>query len=312
MTSAITSIATEHILVIKHGALGDVILATGAMKSIRAHHPHARLTLLTTKPYAALLEPWGLFDGIWVDNRPKWYELAGVFALANQLRSRPFMRVYDLQTSDRSSSYLRLFLTPKPEWSGIAVGASHRHATPERTSLHTIDRESQQLQIAGIAEVFPPDIAWMHGTASPQGLTPPYALIVAGGSAHRPEKRYPEVHYITLAGMMAAEGVQPVLIGGGAEAELLSRIATAIPSALNVCNQTSFGDIADLAREAVYAVGNDTGPMHIIAAAGCRSVVLFSHASNPDLCAPRGNHVTIIRRPDLSTLSPDEVWLSLY
>jgi ADP-heptose:LPS heptosyltransferase len=58
------------------------------------------------------------------------------------------------------------------------------------------------------------------------------------------------------------------------------------------------------------AVGNDTGPMHLIAAAGCSSVVLFSADSDPALCAPRGK-VAVLRRPDLAQLTVDEVAAAL-
>jgi ADP-heptose:LPS heptosyltransferase len=299
----------ESILIIKHSALGDIILATGAMGAIRAHHPRAHITLLTTKPYDALLQPSGWFNEIWLDTRPKWHQIGAIRRLMTQLRSRPFSVVYDLQTSSRSSMYWWLLPSPKPYFSGIAKRASHRHNTPERTSLHTLDREAQQLHIAGIDTVFPPDISWMHGKERENAfqLRTPYALLVAGGSAHRPEKRYPEAHYITLAHHLAEHGIQPVLLCGGAEASLLERIAAAAPHCLNLCNHTSFGDIADIARGASFAIGNDTGPMHIIAATGCKSVVLFSHASNPDLCAPKGEHVTVIRHENLANVSPDEV-----
>jgi ADP-heptose:LPS heptosyltransferase len=307
------SAARESILLIKHGALGDMVLASGVMKSIRAQHVDAHLVLLTTRPYAALLNASGWFDEIWIDTRPKWTDFKESLALVRRLRSQRFLWVYDLQTSSRSSLYYHLLPSPKPYFSGIAVGASHRHATPERTSLHTIDRQQQQLRIAGITEIFPPDITWMQGgdSVARYGLSEPYALLVAGGSAHRPEKRYPEAHYITLAKLLVQGGMTPVLIGGGAEADLLTRIAEAVPEIRNLCGDTSFGEIADLARQAAFAVGNDTGPMHIIAATGCPSAVLFSHASNPALCAPRGNHVHVLQRDDLNTLIPEEVLAAL-
>ena len=64
-----------------------------------------------------------------------------------------FVRVYDLQTSDRSSFYFRLFRRPKPEWSGIAAGCSLRHTNSQRDSLHTIERQREQLAMAGIDAV---------------------------------------------------------------------------------------------------------------------------------------------------------------
>ena len=61
----------------------------------------------------------------------------------------------------------------------------------------------------------------------------------------------------------------------------------------------------------VGQAGNLLGPMHLIAAAGCPSVVLFSQASDPALCAPRGRSVTVLRKPDLSALSLEDVLRAL-
>ncbi len=93
-----------RILVIKLGALGDFAQAFGPFAAIRANHPDARITLLTTKPYAPLarMAPW--FDDVWEDGRPSWTDLGAVLGLARRLRGARFERVYDLQTSGRSSS----------------------------------------------------------------------------------------------------------------------------------------------------------------------------------------------------------------
>lgn len=302
----------RNILVIRHGALGDVMLSTGAFAAIRAYHAGDRITLLTTPPYVTLLESSPYFDACVADDKPKFWQVGKLKNLVKFLREGDFTRVYDLQTSNRTTWYYRLLPSPKPECSGLARGASHRHHTPERTRLHTIDRQKQQLEIAGIHDVPPPDICWLKPTDFRFQVSD-FCLLVPGGSAHRPEKRWPTERYGELAAWLCDRGIQPVLIGTEAERAALLRIQGAVagrpgecspnPSILNLCNRTSLADIAELARRATCAVGNDTGPMHLIAAAGCPSVVLFSSASNPDLCAPRGDHVTVLRRASLTDVS---------
>lgn len=294
----------ENILVIKHGALGDFILATGPMKSIRAHHKYARITLLTTKPYENFGKASGFFDEVWVDEKPRPWDIPGILKLRNKLLSSHFTRVYDLQTSTRSSAYFYLFpAAAKPEWCGIVKAAAFYHSNPARTKMHTLDRQKDQLTLAGIAEVFPPDISWLKGDISCFSHKQHYALLVPGGSPHRPEKRWHTQGFIDVAEWLSAQDIQPLLIGTKHEEEILRSIQAFCPEALNLCGQTSFGDIAELARHAKLAIGNDTGPMHIIAATGCPSLILFSRFSNPDLCAPRGEKVDIMRVDNLAALS---------
>lgn len=301
----------SEILVIKHGALGDIVLATGPFAAIRRYHSEDTITLLTTPPFASLLSGSPFFDDVWLDYRPQWWQLGDWVRLWRMFRSRPFSMVYDLQTSKRSSLYFKLFPTPKPNWSGIAEGVSHRHDTPHRRQLHTVERQKEQLAIAGIADVPPPDVSWLNASLEEFPLRSRFVLLVPGGSAHRPQKRWSVSGYIALANSLLAEGIQPVLLGAGAEEALLNAILLECPQALNLCNQTTYADIASLARKALGAVGNDTGPMHLIATAGCPSVVLFSNASDPALCAPRGPKVFVIQEPDLQQLRPERVQMAL-
>ena len=88
---------------------------------------------------------------------------------------------------------------------------------------------------------------------------------------------------------------------------MLDAVRAGCAQVRSLAGETGLGDIVALARGAVCAVGNDTGPMHLIAAAGCPCVVLYSHESDPALCAQRGPDVTIVRRERLADLSQEEV-----
>lgn len=291
-----------RILVIKLAALGDVVQAFGPFAAIRAHHPDAEITLLTTPPYADLLRrsPW--FDRIWQDGRPRW---AGLWRLARRLRGGGFRRVYDLQTSARSSRY-RWLVGGAAEWSGIAPGASHPHANPARDAMHTVDRQREQLVMAGIRDHPAPDLGWLKGDVSGFGLPPRFALLVPGASPGRPGKRWPG--YAALA---AALDLPAVVIGGQAEAPLAAAIRAAAPASLDLTGRTSLAEIGAMARRAACAIGNDTGPTHLIAAAGCPTLALFGADSDPALCAPRGRAVAVLRREPLAALTVAEVRAAL-
>lgn len=301
----------KRILVIKHGALGDLVLATGPFKAIRAHHPHAHVTLMTSPAYAALGRACGWFDAVWEDVRPRPWDLAGWVGIARRLRGGGFDRVYDLQNSDRTRAYFFFLGRRPPEWSGIAAGCSHPHRTRARRRMHTLDRQAEQLGIAGIEQVPPPDLSWADADIGRFALDGAFALVVPGGAAHRPEKRWPTPRYVELARHLSRLGVRPVMLGGAAERALLDEIAAGAPDSLDLCGRTSVAEIAALARRARLALGNDTGPMHVIAACRCPSVVLFSAASDPARTAPVGEHVTVLRRPSLADLPVEEVCAAL-
>jgi ADP-heptose:LPS heptosyltransferase len=303
-----------NILVVKLGALGDFVLALGPAEAIRRHHPNARITVLTTKPFESLARACPFFDDVWIDTRPSPIRSPlAVLRLRRRLIEGRFTRVYDLQTSDRSSFYHRLMgLGNRPEWSGIALGSSHPHDNPRRDFMHTIDRQKDQLAYAGITTVPAPNLAWLTGDIAGFGLDDRvFVLLVPGGSAHRPEKRWPAASYGALAREIAAAGMVPVILGGPGERDLAAEIRAAAPAALDLAGRTDFGQIAALARLAKHAVGNDTGPMHLVAAAGCPSTVLFSAASDPDLTRPVGGSVIVFRRQRLADLLPREVAATL-
>lgn len=298
-----------RILVIKLGALGDFVLATGPFAAIRQYHSDAEITLLTTPPFTAMARQTGFFDHVWDFGRPHKARLRGYLTLYRHLRKARFDRVYDLQTSDRSSFYRHF--TGKAEWSGIARGCSHPHSNPDRDKMHTLDRQAEQLRDAGIAITPAPNLDWAAADTGRYHLPESYALLVPGGSAHRPAKRWPAASYGMLARSLWEKNVLPVILGAGAEQALADQIEEICPDAVSFVDRTDFTDIICLARGARLAIGNDTGPMHLAAATGCPSLVLFSAESAPALCAPRGPNVTILQQNDLTDLSIDIVFARL-
>jgi ADP-heptose:LPS heptosyltransferase len=294
----------QNILVVKLGAFGNIILSLAAFAAIRQHHADARISVLTSQAYAGWLREFPYFDDVLVDPRPRWWDLFGLRRLGRMLADGHFSRVYDLQTSARSSRYFHLFpVKRRPEWSGIAFGCSLPDRDPRRNVLHDTERQQGQLRQAGIS-VFPPaDLSWCRGNIARFGLPADFALLVPGSSPDRPAKRWPAARYQALAQRLAGMGIKSIVIGAAPEKDL----AAEIPDAINLIGQTSFSDLADLARAARFAVGNDTGPMHLIATAGCPAITLFSNDSNPSQCAPRGRWARILQRPDLADLPVEAI-----
>lgn len=300
---------SDKILVIKLAALGDFIQAFGSFASIRNHHSQSHITLLTSRPFVEIARASGFFDQILVDKKPRALAISDWYALRRQLLLGNFKRVYDLQTSDRSSFYRRLFWPKQePEWSGIASGCSHPHDNARRDFMHTIERQAEQLKMAGIHNT---DVSismdFLDVPVHQFSLSDNIALLVPGGAHNRPEKRWPEKNYSELAKQFVDDGLSPILLGGTSEASVLEKISADCPQARNLCGQTSLQQIASLARKAKISVGNDTGPMHLVAAMGCKTIVLYGQSSDPALCGQRGPHVTYIRKPDIQDITVEEV-----
>jgi ADP-heptose:LPS heptosyltransferase len=311
--------APHNILVIKLSALGDFVLAMAAMKRIREAHPEARITLLTTAPYEQLAKHSPYFDEVMTNGRPQGaQEWLGLIA---GLRRAHFDRVYDLQTSQRSNMIFQALGPFQPPWSGNAPGAKLRHNNPHRDAMHTLERHVDQLKDAGIYpdapsgpySAPPPDISWIAAKAAPERPKPagtppprPYVLLVPGGSAHRLEKRWPDEHFARLAVGLDKAGFDVLIIGGPQEAMLAHVIQRTAKKARDLTGRTDFARIALLGAKAALAVGNDTGPLHLIAAAGAPTIALFSNASDPELSGPRG-HVAILHSPDLADMPVEMV-----
>jgi ADP-heptose:LPS heptosyltransferase len=302
------------VLVIKLSALGDFVLALAAMKKIREAHPEAWINLLTTQPFEQLARASPYFNHVDAGGRPEgfgeWLQLVA------RIRAEKYDRVYDLQTSSRTNMIFQALRPFPPAWSGVAAGCSLRHRNPQRDQMHTLERQADQLRYAGIwpdapTEPYgapPPDVSWILARApkerAPRPDDPkpkPYVLLAPGGSAHRLEKRWPAEKFGQAAEAFLGQGFDVFIIGGTQEASVAHAIQRVARRARDLTGRTDFARIALMAAKAALAVGNDTGPLHLMAAAGCPTIALFSKASDPALSGPRG-HVAVLQAPDLDDL----------
>lgn len=299
------------ILVIKHGALGDFIVATSAFAAIRAHHPDAYIVLLTTKAYAKLGEQAPYFNEVWIDERPKLWQFAALKRTLHLLRGGDqqyhIERVYDLQASDRTGWYFKLLGRNKPEWVGKAPGCTHPRGIPDNT-LHVFDLFKTHLTRIGFDHVPYPNVDWLSDDIAPFNLPESFVLLVPGAAPTRPKKRWTAQGYAKVIAYLQQHGLQAVLLGAKAELEFAEQIiALCAARPINLVGQTSLAALAALGRQAAFAIGSDTGPMHLIAAAGCPVLVLFSADSNPKLHGPCSAKTQCIQVDDLQQLQPQSV-----
>jgi ADP-heptose:LPS heptosyltransferase len=332
----------RRVLVIKLGAMGDFMQALGAMRVVRATHPSARITLLTTEPFEAFSKACPYFDIVEADGRPR--DIKGRTDLIRRLRAANYDMVYDFQNNDRTAQYYIGLSGKKPLWSGAAKGASHQHMNSNRAEMHNFDRLGEQLVHAGLGPKPPgdptgwfigqdltPSVDWVRPAFRDPprfqpaffGLNGPYVLIIPGSSADHPEKRWPVDRFIGLSTWLANAGITPVIIGGKDEGDIGAQINRKEARARNLVGRTDLFQLATLSERALMAIGGDTGPMHLAAAARTPGVCLFAQEWTQELedelhtvghpktrlgrAAPRGGPMMVLHAAALDAIGLEDV-----
>jgi len=293
----------ERILIIKLGALGDVVLCLPQLAHILEAHAAARATLLTAPEYAGLFAGFPRLEVVCFRRKGAFEMLR----LLGWLSRRSFDVVYDLQGS-RRSRIMTLFMRA-PRRIGRRAGFACTHAPVSGSgAVHAFDRFNEVLVAAGIgaaSPVFQP--AWFAAAASPvaawlqdnglQGQR--LALLHAGSSRRWRSKRWEEAAFRELAIQLSARGVTVVWSGADADRDLNRRLSAT--AGVDATGRFDFPELAALARHAVFALASDSGPMHLFSMAGLPVYAFFgptdwrrSHAlgqehrilTNPVPCSP--------------------------
>lgn len=297
----------ENILVIKHGALGDFVLASGKMRLIREWHKSARITLITEGFLKQFAECMGLFDEIVVDSRG--YNLAEWWRVVKKVMAdRNWNVIYDLQSSNRTKCRyypLALFATRhQMKWGVLEKGGMCFRESRRKLPFFPARWRDSHEKVTW----WRPDLSMCHGKHEHFNELPAkYALLIPGCSAGNGHKRWPPEKYRALTEHFAAIGLKSVVIGTKAEANEINAICDGNENAVNFLGKNSIADIPDLANGAAVVVGNDTGPSHISYIAGGRVVMLFIDKyfikSSPKWC----DRVISLHAEQIGDISLDEV-----
>ena len=107
----------SNILIIKHGSLGDLIQANGAIKDIKNFYKNRKVFLLTAQPYSIFMSECPYLDGVIIDKRlPRW-NLFYINKLRKMLQRFNFVKVFDLQNSSRTQFYKKFLFKKGIFWS---------------------------------------------------------------------------------------------------------------------------------------------------------------------------------------------------
>ncbi|ADJ29307.1 glycosyltransferase family 9 protein [Nitrosococcus watsonii] len=270
----------QRILIIKLGALGDIIMATPHIKRIVEGYPEAEVWLLTAPGFA------GLFAG-YPNLKVKSFPRKGIQSLFPPLgwiRSQGFQIVFDLQGSDRSKTMVALSGATRRY--GLGPGFPYTHCPPNKgivgKDVHNFSRLNRLLETAGLplAQAGPYLEAsggqrqkvedWLAGKGL---LGRKLALIHAGSSARWESKRWAAAHFVTLGTILEQQGIVVIWVGGSEDAALNQTLSQNI--GMDATGVFSLLELVALAHQARFAVTTDSAPMHAIAAAAIPVYALF-------------------------------------
>lgn len=296
----------QRILIIKLGALGDIIIASPHIKQIVQNYPETEIWLLTAPEFASL---FGGYPNLGVKPFPR-KGIQSLFAPLHWIRNQHFQVVFDLQGSDRSK--LMTALSGAVQRYGLGPGFPYTHCPPNKGivngEVHSFSRLNRLLEAASV----PPVQAGPYLEANDEQrrkvrdwlaarelLGRDLVLIHAGSSARWQSKRWVTAHFITLATILEQQGMAVIWVGGPEDAELNQFLSQTI--GIEATEAFSLLELAELARHARFAVTTDSAPMHAMAAAPIPVYALFgptdwrrSHAvgqearvlSHPVPCGP--------------------------
>ena len=304
----------SNILIIKHGSLGDIAQACGAIQDISEHHKNDEVHLLTTKPYFDLFKKNPHISNVILDKRLPRFNLIYLYFLMKNIKKYKFTKVYDLQNSSRTAFYKRILFpnATKDTWSSTET------TLPEGTTKEDFDKDSvlsrfdYQLKSSGITthHTLNPNFSW-----SPSDISQiknyyqleKYIVLFPFCSPHLTSKKWPYYNdLISMINERLQNKFKVVIAPGPGEIKDATNI-----NALCVLDNGKALDISQLAaliKDSSFVVANDTGPAHMTAHLGSKGIALFGSHTTPFKVSIERENFKAIQAPELSKLSPEKVF----
>ena len=304
----------SNILIIKHGSLGDIAQACGAIQDISENHKEDQIHLLTTKPYYDLFKKNPHISNVILDKRLSKLNLIYLYSLMKSIKKHSFSKVYDLQNSSRTSFYKRILFpnAAKNIWSSTETTLPAGTKKKDFDKDSVLERFEYQLKSSGLNTVYTmkPDFRWSTSDISlikNYYKLEKYIVLFPFCSPHLISKKWPYYNeLIDLINEKFNNSFKVVLAPGPNEIKEASNI-----NALSVLDNGRALDVSQLAsliKDSSFVVANDTGPAHMTAHLGSKGLALFgAHTTAYKVSIERENFKAI-QVSDLSKLSAEKVF----
>ena len=273
----------SNILIIKHGSLGDLIQANGAIKDIKNFYPNRKVFLLTTQPYSIFMSECPYLDGVLIDKRlPRW-NLFYLNNLKKTLSKYDFSKVFDLQNSNRTKFYKR-FIIKNVEWSSTETSLEPGQRKSDFDKDPVLDRLEIQLKKSGIETEFTKNIDLNWAVENTSHLVKKYTnreyiLLFPFCSPKLKNKKWPYYKELIQKLKQEFKNKYSVLLAPGPnEIEEANELNAKV--VLDNNEYVTLKTLVSLINNAKFIIANDTGPAHIASHLDKKGLVLFgSHTS---------------------------------
>jgi ADP-heptose:LPS heptosyltransferase len=304
----------SNILIIKHGSLGDIAQACGAIQDISENHKEDQIHLLTTKPYFELFKKNPFIHNIILDKRLSRFNLIYLYQLTRNLKNFNFKKIYDLQNSSRTTFYKNI-LFPKAKfdkWSSSETTLPTNISKIEFDKNPVLERFDHQLKISGLntLNTMKPSFSWVctniDNIKNNYDLKE-YIVLFPFCSAHLNNKKWP--YYNELIGLIKHKHnnkYKIVLAPGPSEIKETKDI-----NAVSILDDEKILDISQLSsliKDSTFVIANDTGPAHIAAHLGVKGLALFGKHTTAFKVSIEREKFKAIQVNDLNKLSAKKVF----
>ena len=304
----------SNILIIKHGSLGDIAQASGAIQDIFENHKSDQIYLLTTKPYFDLFKKNPFVQEVILDKRLPRYNLIYLYFLMRELKKYNFLKVFDLQNSSRTNFY-KSILFPKADkivWSSSVTTLPLDRNKKEFDKYSVLERFNYQLKESGLdtSNTLKPDFNWASTDISEIKnfyKLDKYILLFPFCSPHLMIKKWP--HYNKLIEKISNKyGDEFKIVTAPGPTEINDAKSINAITVLDDNKSLNISQLTALIKKSSFVIANDTGPAHITAHTGTRGLTLFGKHTTAYKVSIERENFKAIEVSDLNNLSAEKVF----
>jgi len=304
----------SNILIIKHGSLGDIAQACGAIQDISENNKNDHIYLLTTKPYFDLFKKNPFIHDVILDKRLPKYNLIYLYFLMRALKKYNFSKVFDLQNSSRTNFY-KSILFPKADkivWSSSITTLPSDISKDEFDKSSVLERFDHQLKESNLntSNTLKPDFSWASTDISEIKnfyKLDKYILLFPFCSPHLTLKKWPYFNNLIEKISNEYNDEYKIVTAPGpneiSDAKNINAVAL-----LDNGRALDISQLTSLIKDSSFVIANDTGPAHIAAHTGTKGLTLFGKHTTAYKVSIERENFKAIEVSDLNNLSAEKVF----